>query len=134
MKIINTANLITLHDNKILLVKRAYNNEEHGLWSLPGGTKNDNEDIKETLKREINEELGIDIKKYKLLKIYKKKYNDKIVNAHYFLGVIKQDISLNKKELTKYQWFLFDNIPNNLAYDQNEIIKDCSYKIFKKVL
>ena len=125
MEEIYTANLIARNNNgEILLVRRAFDGDEAHLWSLPGGTKEKNETIDNTLTREIKEEIGLDIEKYIYFKTYKIISKDKIVKAHYFTGAINQSIVLNKNELSEYQWFPPENIPNGLAYNQNEILND----------
>ncbi|MCK5591621.1 MAG: NUDIX hydrolase [Candidatus Pacebacteria bacterium] len=134
MKEIYTANLIAQNNNgKILLVKRAFGNNESGLWSLPGGTKEKNEKIHDTLTREIKEEIGLNIKKYIHFKTYKIASNDKIVKAYYFTGIINKSIVLNKKELSEYKWFSLENIPNDLAYNQNIILNELFRKINKSI-
>jgi ADP-ribose pyrophosphatase YjhB (NUDIX family) len=86
METICTANLIaTDKDKNILLVKRAYRGADSSLWSLPGGTKKENEKIEDTLIREIQEELGSRIKQYNQFKTYKNIYSDKIVGYNSFI-------------------------------------------------
>ena len=131
MKKIYTANLIAQNNhNELFLVKRAFDNDEAGLWSLPGGTKEKNETINNTLIREIKEELGLNIKKYVYFKTFKTVNNNKTVIAQYFTGVIDQPVFLNKNELSEYQWFPLKNIPNNLAYNQNNVLNEL-YNSFK---
>lgn len=43
------------NDGKILICKA-----ENGIWDLPGGRMQEGEDIKDCLKREVREELGVD--------------------------------------------------------------------------
>lgn len=124
MKIIYTANLITIKHNKVLLVKRNLNHEEGDLWSLPGGTKERGENIKNTLIREIKEEVKENIKNLSFFKKYKRKSKNKTVLATYFTGEIRGDIKLNKKELSDYNWFLLDKVPEKLAYQQNKVLED----------
>jgi len=125
MKIIYTANLIaTDKDRNVLLVKRVPKNGETSSWSLPGGTRKESENIKDTLMREIQEELGSKIKRYRQFKTYKSIYKDKIVISYYFIGIIEQPITLNKKELSKYKWFSITDIPNGLAFNQNRVLND----------
>ncbi|MHA1657504.1 MAG: NUDIX hydrolase [Promethearchaeota archaeon] len=125
MKIIKTANLITIDDKKrVLLIERAHNQEEPNLWSLPGGTKRDNETLEECLVREIKEELNSSIKKYGFLKLYIMKEDNKTVIANYYVGLINNLIKLNKQESSKYRWFIRKEIPSNLAYNQNNVLSD----------
>ena len=125
MKIIKTANLIIIDDKKrVLLIKRAHNQEDPNLWSLPGGTKEDNETLEECLVREIKEELNSSIKKYDFFKSYILKNDDKIVIAGYYMGLINDPIELNKRESSEYKWFFQKKIPNNLAYNQNNVLSD----------
>lgn len=124
MKKIQTANLIAIRRSEILLVKRSKDQEECGRWSLPGGTKHDNEQITDTLSREIEEELGVSIIKYELFEKYTLAELEKIIEAYYFFGEIANGIRLNKTELSAYKWFSFKDIPKKLAYSQNIVIAD----------
>ena len=57
-----TVNLIAQNNKEeILIVKRAKNDSAGGMWSLPGGTVEKDEDLIMALKREIKEELDVDI-------------------------------------------------------------------------
>ncbi len=51
---------VIVENGKILLVKRA-NEPNKGKWSVPGGLVRSGEKLKEALKREIREELGVEI-------------------------------------------------------------------------
>ena len=125
MKIIKTANLIIIDDKKrVLLIKRTYDQEESNLWSLPGGTKEDNETLEECLVREIEEELGSSIKKYDFFQSYTMKDNSKTVIASYYVGLINDSIKLNKQESSEYKWFSQKEIPSNLTYNQNNVLSD----------
>ncbi len=54
--------IIKNKDGKFLIVKRKKNENIHGsLWVFPGGKVEDNEDLFSALKREIKEEVGLDI-------------------------------------------------------------------------
>jgi len=125
MKTIKTANFIITDDKKrVLLVKRASSEEEPNLWSLPGGTKENNETLEQCLIREIKEELNSLIKKYHFFQSYTVKSNNKIVTASYYTGLINNSIKLDKQESSDYRWFKEKNMPNNLAYNQNKVLSD----------
>ena len=53
-------------NNRYLAIRRA-KNVEIGTWETPGGKVNLNERVEDALKREIREELGVDIKINKFL-------------------------------------------------------------------
>ncbi len=56
---------IIIENEKILLIKK-YGGPYNGLLDLPGGTIEFCERPEETLKRELKEEVGIDVTKYEL--------------------------------------------------------------------
>ena len=67
---------IIVDENKILIAQRS-NQKDHPLkWEFPGGKIKVNENPIEALKREIKEELSIDIKKSKFLLDYQYDYQD----------------------------------------------------------
>ena len=51
-----------IRDGKLLLIRRV-SSEKHypGIWEVPGGRISDDEDLKGGLKREIKEEVGLDV-------------------------------------------------------------------------
>ena len=48
--------------NNVLLMRRAPGHSLSGYWEYPGGKVEPNERVKQALKRELKEELGIDAK------------------------------------------------------------------------
>ena len=52
---------VVIHDNRVLLVKRA-NAPKQGLWCIPGGKIKIGETLQQAAEREIKEETGIVIK------------------------------------------------------------------------
>ena len=76
---------------KFILCKRMENDQFGSLWEFPGGKVKMHEDKKEALKREIKEELGIDVKVKRLvnrfedeipeLKIYVYLYDCSIIDG-----------------------------------------------------
>ncbi len=81
---------IIINDNKILLVKKA-RGAYTGKYDLPGGSIEHGEKPVETLKRELMEEAGVDIKKYKLFDansvVVKWQHHDKLEEMHH-IGII----------------------------------------------
>ena len=61
---------IIVDDNKILCLKN-----ERNEWDFPGGKINFNEDVEACLKREVKEEVNLDIKNLNILKSFNLKFN-----------------------------------------------------------
>ena len=82
---------VILNNDKILLVKKAYGGYK-GLLDLPGGGIEHEETPEDALKREIMEEVGVEVTYYKLLDIklvnIKWQMDDKRVEDLHHLGIL----------------------------------------------
>ena len=94
---------LIIKDNKILLIKKK-GGPYDGKLDLPGGTIEFNESIEEALKRELLEEVGIEILDYNLFDIVstniKWSYKDELVETKhiailYLINYFKNDIKEN---------------------------------------
>ncbi len=113
---------IILKDKKILLVKRL--NDPSVLypshWACPGGREKPNESPEEVVIREVKEEVNLDFNPTKLFSTGK--YKDRIL--YRFLGKWSGHIRIQKKELTDWKWFSYeDAIELDLAFDYESIIQ-----------
>ena len=110
-------------DNKYLIAQR--NRDKHFAfhWEFPGGKVDKNETFENALKREILEELSIDIKIKN--KIASEKYKDEKINVevHYFLcKTLDLEIILSEHENMK--WVLKKDLLNfTLAPGDSKIVK-----------
>lgn len=93
-----TSTAIIIQNNKLLLLKR---NQEPflGLWDLPGGFLQKNEIPKEALKRELEEELNVNVVSFEFIKTIAGSYQWKEKNIpildHFYLTEISGDIILD---------------------------------------
>ena len=90
--------------NNLYLVTQRNRNKHMGLkWEFPGGKVEANETLKESLTREIYEELNIDINVYE--KLAEESYKDSEINIvlHYFLCSIKDGV-INLNEHEAMEW------------------------------
>jgi 8-oxo-dGTP diphosphatase len=90
--------------NNLYLVTQRNRNKHMGLkWEFPGGKVEANETLKESLTREIYEELNIDINVYE--KLAEESYQDSEINIviHYFLCSIKDGV-INLNEHEAMEW------------------------------
>jgi len=119
---------IVINDkNEVLLVKRSMSaRTEPWTWSRPGGQVEFWETIEATVEREIQEEVGIEVKAIKLLEITQN--IDPTHGSHRIaVGYLAQYISwevtnMEPENHDAVQWFSFDNLPENINnYTRNAI-------------
>ena len=110
-------------NNKFFIAQRNRDKHLRFQWEFPGGKVDKGETFEKALKREILEELSIDINIIK--KITSKKYMDKKINIilHYFLcEPINDNIKLSEHE--DMQWVEKKDFVNfKLTLGDSKIIK-----------
>ena len=99
MNSIDVVAAIIIKDNKYFIAQR--NKKKHlGLrWEFPGGKVEENESFEDALKREIKEELNIEIDVKD--KLGEENYQDEKINVklHYFIcSILRGEICLNEHE------------------------------------
>lgn len=77
--------IIERDDGKLLIALRPENAMLGGLWEFPGGKKKDDEEIQQTVERELKEELGVEVKAYKELMSLKHTYSHFSITLHAWL-------------------------------------------------
>jgi 8-oxo-dGTP diphosphatase len=109
--------VIIIKDNKILLGKRR-NAHGEGSWCYPGGHLEFGESWEECSRREVREEVGIEIKNLRFGTIT----NDIFKNEHKHYITISMISDFESGEVTlmepdkcdKWEWFEWDNLPSPL--------------------
>lgn len=110
MKIVGTA-VIFNEKNEVLIGQRPEGKDLALLWEFPGGKLEENESIEECIKREIKEELDVEIKVEEfLLEVNKGKfslqvYKGKIVDLENLKANVHSNLKwVLIKDLRKYQY------------------------------
>ena len=95
-------------------------------WEFPKGGLEKNENIIDTIKRELKEETGLKPLKIKSFKIhgkynYKKEYPERIgfIGQSYFLysaEVKKDGVKIDQREHSNYKWLEFDKAIKKLTW------------------
>ncbi len=118
---------------KFLLIK----NIDWGHWSFPKGRNEDKESEKETVKREILEEVGLKVKMidgFREENTYNAEQGLTKTGVFFLCSAESSDVKPQEEELTQYLWLKFEDAMKKLTHDANkEILKKANEFIKLKV-
>ena len=131
-KLVGAASIIFNQENKILLVKHSY-----GKWDLPGGKSEDNESAEQTAIREVDEEVGLNVKINKLTGVYYVPTYD----MHHFVFISENENASHvpipsSPEILECGYFSIDDLPRPISdFTYNRIINSLenSEAVFKVI-
>ncbi len=110
---------------EILLIKRKHDPYE-GLWALPGGFVEIDEDLEPGAIRELEEETGITGITLTQFKTYGKPGRDprgRTISIVYYTLVSQHINTQAGDDASETKWFSIDELPN-LAFDHDEILSE----------
>ena len=121
--------LIINDKNEALLVKRGVKSKnEVGVWSKPGGAVEFGEKVEDAVRREIKEELGVNIELSKFLGFTNhiiKSENQHWVTFNYLAKITEGEPRIMEPEkIAEIKWFNLKNLPEKLSQTTSEPIKD----------
>ncbi len=102
MKIVATA--VAVEDNKVLITQRPEGKPLAGFWEFPGGKIEDKETLEQALRRELFEELNININVGDFLmdSHYKYEHGEFLLRVHYVTITDINNFRLNHHQ--DYKW------------------------------
>ena len=131
------ATIYNTKTNKVLLLQR---NDGNNVWEIPGGKRENNEDIVDALKREVQEETGLIINEYKLVYVSPIFENHPVLkpflNIGYLCLVDNSDVVISDEHID-YKWVSIEEISSYLDKDiyndlfENGMIKELENRIYK---
>ncbi len=80
-----TAGIIRGAGGRVLIAERHSAGPGGGTWEFPGGTREEGESLEECLHRELEEELGIEVRMDEPFVVIEDPYEDKPMTLHTFL-------------------------------------------------
>lgn len=112
--------VLIFNETKQLLLQHRYD----GSWGLPGGLMELGESLEETARREVKEEVGLDIGELELIEVCSGKdfylklaHGDELysVTAVYATNHSSGDIVIDNNESIGAQYFDLNELPDNLT-------------------
>ena len=80
---------VIVEDGAFLITRRMDDTHQGGLWEFPGGKRHDDETIEDCVRREIREELDLDVEVGPPLKVVRYAYSFFTVELHFFRCTIR---------------------------------------------
>ena len=115
------ATIYNIKTNKVLLLQR---NDGNNVWEIPGGKRENNEDIVDALKREVKEETGLTINEYKIVYVSpifeNHPFLKPFLNVGYLCLVDNSDVVISDEHID-YKWVSVEELAN---YLDNDIYND----------
>jgi colanic acid biosynthesis protein WcaH len=111
--------------NSLLLLKRS-NQPAKGFWWFAGGRIHKGESLEQTLRREIKEETGLELKTHKLINVYSRVFPQRHDITIAYLCTCKEGKVTLNDEHSEYE--LFRKIPDGLHPYLWETIRDSKWE------
>ena len=103
-----TAVIKNMRGDKVLVVKRSIKEIAYpGKWAFPGGKVEREQTIMEALKREVEEEVGLEIENHKRLLhdyTFVRPDDHNVVGLCFLVKAKSEDVKLDEKDFDEYKW------------------------------
>ena len=90
MEVIEVSAGLVFRNGKLLLTQRPAGGHLAGLWEFPGGKREPGESFEECLRRELHEELGIEVEVGERVESLTHHYTERTVHLEFFLCKLRQ--------------------------------------------
>ena len=117
---------------QVLLINRK-NEPFKGEWALPGGFVGMDEELEDAVARELAEETGLVGIQLEQMHTFGKVGRDprgRVISIA-FMGIAakEQDMIKAGDDAAQAKWFDVDNLPENMAFDHDEVLKHAIKKL-----
>ncbi len=119
---------------RVLLIKRG-RDPFKGKWAVPGGFVNMDEELEDAIVRELREETGLTGVHLEQMRAFGTVGRDPRGRqiTIVFMGIVAEDrMELRAgDDAARAQWFDIDELPENMAFDHNEVVRFAIGKLKK---
>ena len=120
---------------KVLLINRG-NEPFKGKWALPGGFIDMDEELEDAVVRELEEETGLTGVRLEQMRTFGTVGRDprgRMISIA-FIGIATkgQDTIRAGDDAAQAQWFDIENLPKDMAFDHNEVVRFAIEKLMEK--
>lgn len=88
--IVQVAAGLIVREGHYLIARRKAGTHLGGLWEFPGGKREPGESLEDCLRRELREELGVDVTPPVHVRVIRHDYREKTVELHFFRCTISR--------------------------------------------
>ena len=114
-------NAVIEQDGRVLLARR----RDIGRWNLPGGDVELGESVTEGLRRELLEEIGVEVEIVRLAGVYSKPQKSEVVLVFLCHLMVDQERALHTtEEVSELEWFLPSTLPQDLLPKHRQRVED----------
>ena len=117
---VTAAGIISNSEDRVLLLKHRFRTGSG--WGIPGGFIEADEQPEEGLRRELREEIGLELQTVRLYKA--RTFKGTLQIEIIFYGRTEGVATPQSQEIKKAGWFALDSLPEGLPPDQRHLIKD----------
>lgn len=125
-KIACAVHLILIKNGKILLQRRGNPNKYgYGMLGMPAGHLEPNENVYDALKREMKEELNIDVTSSQIVQVMNLKSDTEVYDAYFFVCEYTGEIkNMEEENIKSLEWMdINSDIENLLLYQKYALSK-----------
>lgn len=88
--VVQVAAGLIVREGHYLIARRKAGTHLGGLWEFPGGKREPGESLEDCLRRELREELGVDVAQPVHVRVIRHDYREKTVELHFFRCTISR--------------------------------------------
>lgn len=118
--------------NKVLLMRRKNTGWKDGMYGVPAGHLEENENVTEALIREIKEESGLTVQKKNIELVHTsfRKSNFDYIDLFFVINKWQGTPVINEKDKSDdLGWFALNNLPKNTLKQVSEGLKNYKKKL-----